>query len=86
MDINSPAVQQKVAGMQHSFMAKGMSAEAALGSAYKSLDYIVTKQANVLTYMDVFLYIGLMFLVCIPLMLLVRTKKQAKVDIGEAMH
>ena len=44
------------------------------------------KQALVLSYMDVFLYIGLMFLICVPFVLFVRAKKNAKVDLGEAMH
>gem|GEM_PF-5843683 len=38
-------------------------------------------------YMDVFLYLGLMFLICVPFILLVRQKKGGKtVDLIEAMH
>jgi MFS transporter, DHA2 family, multidrug resistance protein len=86
LDVNNPAVQQRVAGMQHSFMAKGLPENYALGDAYKSLEYMIMKQASVLSYMDVFLYIGVMFLICIPFVLLVRTKKAGKVDLSEAMH
>lgn len=87
LDVNSLDVQQRVAAMKAAFMAKGMTPDVALQSAYKSLDYAVTKQATVLSYMDVFLYLGLVFLVCIPFVLLVREKKGGtKVDLSEAMH
>jgi MFS transporter, DHA2 family, multidrug resistance protein len=86
LDVNNPAVQQRVAGMQHSFMAKGIPENNALGDAYKSLEYMIMKQAAVLSYMDVFLFIGVMFLICIPFVLLVKIKKTQKVDLSEAMH
>lgn len=86
LDINSPAVQQRVASLQQSFIAKGKTADQALKTAYQMLDYSVSKQAMVLSYMDVFLYIGLMFLVCIPFMLMVKGNKQSKIDMSEAMH
>ena len=50
------------------------------------LDYSVIKQAMVLSYMDVFLYIGLMFLICIPFVLMIRGNRNKKVDMSEAMH
>jgi DHA2 family multidrug resistance protein len=86
LDINNPAVQQRVALLKQGFIAKGMSPEIALQSAYKSLDFAVTKQASVLSYMDVFLYLGMMFLICIPFVLMVRGNKGKKPDLAEAMH
>lgn len=84
---DNPAVQQRIQGMQHNYMSKGMTPDVALKSAYQSLEYMVMKQAAVLSYMDVFLYIGIMFLICIPFILMVREKKHApKVDLSEAMH
>lgn len=86
LNIYNPAVSQQVQGIQHNFMAKGMSAEAALGSAYKALNFRVIKQAAVLSYMDVFFYLGLMFLICVPFVLMVKGNKKKKVDLSEAMH
>ena len=86
LNINSPQVQQRIAGMQHNFMGKGLSSDNALQSAYKSLEYMVTKQAAVLSYMDAFLYLGVMFLVCIPFVLMVKGNKGKKIDMAEAMH
>ena len=50
-----------------------MSPDIALQSGYKLLDFTVTKQAMVLSYMDVFLYLGLMFLICVPFVLMVKS-------------
>ena len=85
LDITNPAVQNRVDAIQHAFIAKGMTAQNALQSAYKAIDYGVTKQAMVLSYMDVFLYIGLMFLICVPFVLMIKGSKK-KVEISEAMH
>ncbi len=86
LDINSPAVQQRVLGLQNSFIAKGKTPDVALKNAYQVLDFNVMKQASVQSYMDVFLYLGILFLVCIPFILLVRRGKKKKLDLGEAMH
>ena len=86
LDIGDPAVQQRVSGMQHNFMSKGMTPDVALNSAYKALDYAVFKQASVLSYMDVFLYLGVLFLICVPFVLLVKGNRKKKVDLAEAMH
>ena len=86
LDVNNLNVQQRIYTLQHGFMAKGKSAADALKSAYQALDYTVTKQAAVLSYMDAFLYLGLMFLICIPFVLLVKGKKAQKIDLSEAMH
>lgn len=88
MTVDNAAVQQRVQGMQHTFAQRGMTPDVALQSAYKALDFSVMKQAAVLSYMDVFLYIGIMFLFCIPFVLLVKAKKKKneKIDLSEAMH
>ncbi|HTS44309.1 MAG TPA: DHA2 family efflux MFS transporter permease subunit [Puia sp.] len=87
LSINDPVVQQRLQGLQHGFMAKGMPANVALESAFKSLDYQVTVQANVLSYMDVFFYLGVLFLIFIPFVLMVRNKKdKSKQSMTEAMH
>ena len=87
LSANDPAVQQRLAGMQQNFIAKGMTPDAAMADSYKLLDLSVTKQAVVLSYMDVFLMTGAMFLICIPFVLLVKQKKEkTKINPAEAMH
>ncbi len=63
-----------------------MTPDVALQSAYKALDYSVFKQASVLSYMDVFLYLGVLFLIFVPFVLLVKGNRKKKVNLAEAMH
>ena len=85
LDSNNPAVLQRVEGLQHSFIAKGIAPDAALKSGYKLLDLTITKQAMVMSYMDVFLYLGLMFLVCVPFVLWTRSGGKTKMD-ASSLH
>jgi DHA2 family multidrug resistance protein len=86
LDGSNPAVQARVNLMQRGFMGKGMSPDIALQSAHQALDYTVTKQAMVLSYMDVFLYIGVLFLICVPFILLIKGNREKKADLSSAMH
>jgi DHA2 family multidrug resistance protein len=86
LSTNDPLVTQRVNALQHGFMSKGMPPDVALQSAYKALDYSVTKQTGVLSYMEVFLYLGLLFLICIPFMMMVRGKRGKTPDLSEAIH
>ena len=84
LDVSNPAVQQRIQGMQHNFINKGMSAEASLKAAYASLDGMVTKQSAVLSYMDVFYYLAIMFLICVPFVLMVKGNKGKKISMADA--
>ncbi|HNP20374.1 MAG TPA: DHA2 family efflux MFS transporter permease subunit [Fulvivirga sp.] len=78
-----PTVQQRLHGLQQMFMSKGFSFNESLQKAYHMLDLSVSKQAIVLTYMDVFLYLGVLFLLCIPFVLLIK-KGAGKINGGAA--
>jgi DHA2 family multidrug resistance protein len=86
LDINNPAVLKRIQGMQHAFINKGMATDAALKASYTGMDRMVTKQAAVLSYMDVFLYLGILFLLCVPFVIMVKGNKKKKLDLSEAMH
>jgi DHA2 family multidrug resistance protein len=85
LDTSKLEVQQRVQQLQQGFMSKGFTANEALGKAYQALDYTVMKQATVLSYMDIFLYLGIMFLCCIPVILFIKRGK-TKVNPADAMH
>lgn len=85
LDPTRVEVQERLNAMQRGFMAKGFSPEVALQKAYKVMELGVTKQSTVLSYMDVFLDLGILFLICIPFILLVKKGKN-KVDVSDAMH
>jgi len=78
-------VQERISALQKGFMSKGFTADQAIKKAYQAMDYGVMKQAAVLSYMDVFMWLGILFLVCIPFVLVIKKGKK-KVDVSEAMH
>ncbi|MDM1044675.1 DHA2 family efflux MFS transporter permease subunit [Myroides sp. 1354] len=82
LDSASLEVQNRVAALQQSFIAKGFTADEALQKAYTLLDLGVTKQATVLTYMDVFMFLGVLFLICIPFILILIKKGAGKIIAG----
>lgn len=82
LDTASYEVQTRVTALQQSFMAKGFTTDEALQKAYTLLDLGVTKQAAVLTYMDVFMFLGVLFLICIPFILLLIKKGAGKIIAG----
>jgi DHA2 family multidrug resistance protein len=64
-------------------MSKGFTANEAMKKAYQAIDYSVMKQSTVLSYMDIFLYLGILFLCCIPIIFLI---KKDKINPADAMH
>lgn len=85
LDSSKFEVQQRIIGLQKGFISKGFSSNEALQKAYQIMDFSVMKQSTVLSYMDIFLYLGILFLFCIPVILLVKKGKN-KVNPADAMH
>jgi len=67
-----PLTQQRIAGLQQAFISKGFSFNEALNKAYQLLDSTIMLQSTVLTYMEVFLYLGILFLICVPFVLMLK--------------
>lgn len=78
-------VQQRLAAMKANFLAHGSTLDQATQQANKMLDVLATRQAMLLTYMDVFIYIGVFFLLCVPFVLMLKPVK-SKVDVSQAAH
>ena len=55
-------------------MNKGFSTNESLNKAYQVMDYGVMKQSSVLTFVDIFYYLGILFLLCIPFVLLIKKR------------
>jgi DHA2 family multidrug resistance protein len=85
LSIDNNLFQTKLQGIQAQLMSKGMAPNEALAAAYKVMDLSVTGQSAVLTYMDVFLYIGIMFLICVPFLLMIKSSKR-NINLAESMH
>lgn len=74
LSVLNSGVQQKVAELTAGFMAGGSPPGLARQQAYSMLELSVGKQASILSYMDVFLWIGIVFLACVPFVLLIRKR------------
>lgn len=84
LDPSRIELQERIAGLQATFINKGFSPNEALAKAHQLIEGTVTKQATILSYMDVFLYLGVLFLLCVPFVLMIKQGKN-KVDTSN-MH
>lgn len=78
-------IQQRVIALQRGFMSKGIAENEALKKAHQVLEYSVLKQSTVMSYMDIFMYLGILFLCCIPVILLIK-RGGTKINPADAMH
>ncbi|WP_156140595.1 hypothetical protein [Sporocytophaga myxococcoides] len=86
LSVDGINAMDRVHEMQQGFAAKGFSAEQVLAKGCKLLDLGITKQAMVLSYMDAFLYLGILFLIYVPFVLiLLRKNKGANVDLSSTL-
>lgn len=85
LNVTSLEVQQRIQQLQQGFMSKGFSSNEALGKAYQVIDLTLLKQSTVMSYMDIFMYLGVMFLLCIPIIFFIKRGKN-KINPADAMH
>ncbi|NCD69959.1 DHA2 family efflux MFS transporter permease subunit [Mucilaginibacter agri] len=86
LNVNDINVQQRVASMAAGMRHNGLDSLTSRQTAYAMLDGAVNKQATLLSYMDVFLWVGVMFLVCVPIVLIFIKTSKAKVNLADAAH
>jgi DHA2 family multidrug resistance protein len=85
ISLYDPETQQRLQGLIGSFMSKGASMMQAQQQAYAALEGMLMKQTAIITYAQTFLMIGTFFLICVPLIFLVkRAKPGEKVDLNAA--
>ncbi|SEA63482.1 DHA2 family efflux MFS transporter permease subunit [Pedobacter hartonius] len=86
LNANDPLVQQRINQLIGQFRAKGYDLQNATQAAYGVLESSVQKQSTLLSYMDVFLYVGVLFLVCVPFVLIFVKQARSKVSLADAVH
>jgi DHA2 family multidrug resistance protein len=85
ISLYDPETQQRLQGLVANFMSKGASMMQAQQQAYAALEGMLMKQTAIITYAQTFLMIGTFFLLCIPLILLIkRARPGEKVDLNAA--
>lgn len=85
LDITNAELQTRIQQLQAGFVSKGFTANEALAKAYQVIDFSVTKQSTVMSYMDIFMYLGIIFLLCIPIIFFIKKGKN-KINPADAMH
>jgi DHA2 family multidrug resistance protein len=85
LDGSNFEIQQRLMQLQKGFMAKGFTVNESLKKAYQVFEFNILKQSTVLAYMDIFLYLGILFLFCIPIVFFIKRGKN-KIDPADAMH
>jgi DHA2 family multidrug resistance protein len=86
LSINNPDVQQRVETLTKGFQLKGMPWNVAQKTALELQDRLIDVQATVLSYMDVFLWIGVMFLICVPFVIVIIKKAKRKEDMAHLVQ
>jgi len=76
-------VTERITAYSQSFLSAGYSADDANRIAYQILDNSLTKQQQFVCYDNAYMAIGLIFLICIPLILLIKNQKNNSIEIAE---
>ncbi|MBC7643384.1 MAG: MFS transporter, partial [Flavobacterium sp.] len=81
LDRTKFVVQNQINMLQKGFMAKGATFNQAIDKTNQVLEIKVMKQASVLSFMDIFMYLGIVFLLCIPIVFILKTGNK-KIDLS----
>jgi DHA2 family multidrug resistance protein len=76
--LTDPQTQQRIQMITNGLRSKGYDSLSAVHNAYAMISGSVSQQATFLTYKDLFIYLGLFFLVMIPFLVMFRNKKKEK--------
>ncbi len=69
------ATQQRLNGLVQTFVSKGSTLATAKQQALAALDGMVTRQTMIKSYLDIFVFVTIFFVVCLPLILTIRKGK-----------
>ncbi len=89
LQASDPATAERLAAYAAGAVSRGIDPATASTMSYRILDLAVSKQGFLLAYLDGFKLIGLFFLIVLPLVFLLKTKKMDKATmqkISEESH
>lgn len=81
INIYDPAFTERYQQLYSGFISRGFLSEKAKTLAYKAIEVSITKQTFLMTYIDAFLFVGVFFILCIPLLFMQRFKRGNKVAV-----
>ncbi len=68
-------VTDRVASLSQNFLTAGYSPEDAISVSYQLIESALTKQQQLVSYDNAYIAVGLLFLISIPIILMIRAKK-----------
>lgn len=83
---DNPQVAERINNAMHYFQSKGASIFEAHSQAIGLLNAQVVKQTSMLSYLDAFFFLGSLFVITMPLLLFVRTKKRLAASVVISDH
>jgi DHA2 family multidrug resistance protein len=83
---NDLNVQQRLTQVTQMMRSRGTDSLTSRNMAYTMIDNAVTKQATLLSYMDVFIWVGVVFVICVPFVLLFVKKSKSQISLADAAH
>jgi len=86
LNVNDPIVQNRVAMLTAGMRSHGTDSLTSRNMAYQLMDNSATMQATLLSYMDVFMLVGIVFVVFVPFVLLFVKRSKSKVSLADAAH
>ena len=75
ISLYNPATVQRIQAFTQNFISRGFPIDQARQQAYAALEGILMKQVSIITYSKIFITIGFFFLICLPMILLVKRVK-----------
>jgi DHA2 family multidrug resistance protein len=78
VNVTSPEAQSRISGLQQMFMSRGSDSVTAQRQAFGAIWGMVQRQASMLSYNDVFRFLGGMFLIMLPLLFLMKRPRGGK--------
>ena len=83
ISLYNPETAQRIQAYTQNFLSRGFPLNQAQQQAYAALEGVLMKQVSLITYSQVFTSLGIFFLACLPLILLVKRVKQVgKLDMA----
>jgi DHA2 family multidrug resistance protein len=80
---SNPAAQERLAGLTQNFLGKGFSMQEAQMLANKTMDGMLSRQQALVSYNQGFFMVGILILICIPIVLLIRYKKGSNTVVAD---
>ncbi|MDB5025933.1 MAG: drug resistance transporter, EmrB/QacA subfamily [Mucilaginibacter sp.] len=86
LNVNDINVQNRVAQLARGMRTHGLDSLTSRNTAYQMMDNGATMQATLLSYMDVFMLVGIVFVIFVPFVLLFVKRSKAKISLADAAH